>query len=99
MGVLSTKSLKQLCMYFNRMSFFAEKQSPSLEAARGFHVLLSMSSNPECLGYLLRGLLAHIPRVLRLLQQQNDAQLHRNMAALLHNTLKVSTKQKLHWCA
>lgn len=67
-----------------------EKQTPpSLEAGRSFSVLLSMSSNPECLGYLIRGVLTHIPGLLRLLQQRSDATLHRSMAALLHNILKV----------
>ncbi|KAL1122757.1 hypothetical protein AAG570_003084 [Ranatra chinensis] len=52
-----------------------------------------MSSNPECLGYLLRGLLAHISRLLRLLQQRSDPSLHRNMAALLHRLLKTAVEE------
>jgi hypothetical protein len=48
-----------------------------------------MASNPECLGYLLRGLLTHIPSLLHLLQKLNETTLHRSMAALLHNLLKV----------
>ncbi|XP_075223466.1 1-phosphatidylinositol 4,5-bisphosphate phosphodiesterase epsilon-1-like isoform X4 [Lycorma delicatula] len=61
-----------------------------MEAGRSFHVLLQMSSNPECLGYLLRGLLQHIHSILRLLQQRNDIALHRSMSALLHNILKTA---------
>ncbi|XP_039300840.1 uncharacterized protein LOC120356089 [Nilaparvata lugens] len=61
-----------------------------MEASRSFHVLLQMSSNHECLGYLLRGLLQHIHSILRLLQQRNDITLHRSMAALLHNILKTA---------
>jgi hypothetical protein len=48
-----------------------------------------MASNPECLGYLLRGLLDHISSLLQLLQKLNETTLHRSMAALLHNVLKV----------
>jgi len=48
-----------------------------------------MAGNPECLGYLLRGLLTHIPSLLHLLQKLNETTLHRSMAALLHNLLKV----------
>jgi hypothetical protein len=48
-----------------------------------------MAGNPECLGYLLRGLLAHISSLLLFLQKLNEATLHRSMAALLHNVLKV----------
>jgi hypothetical protein len=48
-----------------------------------------MADNPECLGYLLRGLLTHIPSLLHLLQRLNETALHRSMAALLHNLLKV----------
>lgn len=69
---------------------FAEKQPVSAESGRSFHVLLSMSSNPECLGYLLRGILSHIPGLLRVLQQTSDPSLHQSMAALLHNILKVT---------
>lgn len=68
---------------------FTEKQPVSAESGRSFHVLLSMSSNPECLGYLLRGILSHIPGLLRVLQQTSDPSLHQSMAALLHNILKV----------
>ncbi|RZF45199.1 hypothetical protein LSTR_LSTR009970 [Laodelphax striatellus] len=69
----------------------SDKQpSTGMEASRSFHVLLQMSSNYECLGYLLRGLLQHIHSILRLLQQRNDITLHRSMAALLHNILKTA---------
>lgn len=62
---------------------------PLANSQRGFHVLLQMSSNPEVLGFILRGLLAHISKLLKLLQQRNDQMLHRNMAALLHKLLKA----------
>lgn len=65
---------------------------PTVNSKRGFDVLLKMSSNPEVLGFILRGLLAHISKLLKLLQQRNDQQLHRDMAALLHKLLKVSTR-------
>ena len=70
----------------------AERKSPSLEAERSFQVLHHMAGNPECLGYLLRGLLTHIPSLLHLLQKLNETTLHRSMAALLHNLLKVRWK-------
>ncbi|KAF6199507.1 hypothetical protein GE061_007533 [Apolygus lucorum] len=63
---------------------------PTANSQRGFRVLLQMSSNPEVLGFILRGLLAHISKLLKLLQQRNDQDLHRNMAALLHKLLKTS---------
>ncbi|BET01584.1 phospholipase C [Nesidiocoris tenuis] len=63
---------------------------PLANSQRGFHVLLQMSSNPEVLGFILRGLLAHISKLLKLLQQRNDQMLHRNMAALLHKLLKTA---------
>jgi hypothetical protein len=72
-----------------RTFIIAERKSPSLEAERSFQVLHHMADNPECLGYLLRGLLTHIPSLLQLLQKLNETTLHRSMAALLHNLLKV----------
>ncbi|GLG95978.1 Uncharacterized protein GBIM_02821 [Gryllus bimaculatus] len=51
-----------------------------------------MASNPECLGIVLRGLLAHIPCLLRLLQTLNETALHRSMAALLHAVLKTAVE-------
>ncbi|KAE8752899.1 hypothetical protein FOCC_FOCC000244, partial [Frankliniella occidentalis] len=62
------------------------ERSPTIDAERSFQVLLQMARNPECLGHLLRGLLANIPALLRLLQTLNDPPLHRNMAGLLHTT-------------
>ncbi|XP_046688497.1 uncharacterized protein LOC124374291 isoform X3 [Homalodisca vitripennis] len=73
-----------------QFSSVSEKQPVSAESGRSFHVLLSMSGNPECLGYLLRGILSHIPGLLRVLQQRSDSVLHRSMAALLHNILKTA---------
>jgi hypothetical protein len=69
--------------------YFAAEKSSSLEAERSFQVLHHMAGNPECLGYLLRGLLNHISSLLQLLQKLNETTLHRSMAALLHNVLKV----------
>jgi hypothetical protein len=54
-----------------------------------------MAGNPECLGYLLRGLLSHISSLLQLLQNLNETTLHRSMAALLHNVLKVQGDRNL----
>ncbi|XP_073996296.1 uncharacterized protein isoform X2 [Rhodnius prolixus] len=71
-------------------SSVSDKTAPPPDAERGFNILLQMSSNPEVLGFILRGLLAHISRLLKLLQQRNDPNLHRNMAALLHKLLKTS---------
>ncbi|KAJ9588197.1 hypothetical protein L9F63_018433, partial [Diploptera punctata] len=73
----------------NDMMTYPEK-SPSLEAERSFQVLHHMASNPECLGYLLRGLMAHISSLLHLLQKLNETTLHRSMASLLHNVLKTA---------
>ncbi|XP_065340527.1 uncharacterized protein LOC135939859 isoform X4 [Cloeon dipterum] len=64
----------------------------ALEAERSFQVLLRMAGNPECLGYVLRGLLAHIPHLLRLLQGVSDTALHRATSALLHNVLKTAVE-------
>ncbi|XP_059477759.1 uncharacterized protein LOC132198045 isoform X2 [Neocloeon triangulifer] len=69
----------------------AERHS-ALEAERSFQVLLRMAGNPECLGYVLRGLLAHIPHLLRLLQSVSDTALHRATSALLHNVLKTAVE-------
>ncbi|XP_069678763.1 uncharacterized protein [Periplaneta americana] len=66
------------------------EKNPSLEAERSFQILHHMADNPECLGYLLRGLLAHISSLLLLLQKLNETSLHRSMAALLHNVLKTA---------
>jgi hypothetical protein len=83
--VLAVRTLLLKCCTF----IIAERKSPSLEAERSFQVLHPMADNPECLGYLLRGLLTHIPSLLHLLQKLNETTLHRSMAALLHNLLKV----------
>ncbi|KAJ1525795.1 hypothetical protein ONE63_008998 [Megalurothrips usitatus] len=68
----------------------AAERNPTIDAERSFQVLLQMARNPECLGYLLRGLLANIPALLRLLQALNDPPLHRSMAGLLHAVLKTA---------
>jgi hypothetical protein len=89
--VLAVRKLLLKCCTF----IIAERKSPSLEAERSFQVLHHMADNPECLGYLLRGLLTHISSLLHLLQKLNETTLHRSMAALLHNLLKVRCQHRL----
>lgn len=56
---------------------------------RSLKILILMSSNPECMGYLVRGLLQNVNKILNLFQQKNDQIIRRAISTFLHNTLRV----------
>uniref|UniRef100_A0A8D9BY52 Phosphoinositide phospholipase C n=2 Tax=Cacopsylla melanoneura TaxID=428564 RepID=A0A8D9BY52_9HEMI len=63
---------------------------PCIELERSFQVLFQMSNNPECLGYVLKGLYKHIHALLRLLQYRSEVSVNKKIAALMHNSLKIA---------
>lgn len=71
--------------------FVSGKLDESLDymLERSLKVLILMSSNPECLGYLVRGLLQNVNKILKLLEQKNDEIIRRAISTFLHNTLRV----------
>lgn len=56
---------------------------------RSLKILVMMSNNAECLGYLVRGLLQHVGQIINLFQKKNDQIIRRAISTFLHNTLRV----------
>ncbi|KAK7598071.1 hypothetical protein V9T40_006306 [Parthenolecanium corni] len=57
---------------------------------RSLKILVMMSNNAECLGYLVRGLLQHVGQIINLFQKKNDQIIRRAISTFLHNTLRTA---------
>lgn len=62
------------------------------EVERNLALLKKLSSNPECLGPIVRALLAHVPTLVHFYGRNQETNLYICLSSLLHHVLKVRSR-------